>query len=78
MNPSNINTCYGLINYIRNRFSIIELWIAVRFYVLIWKKVTRVTCKFCEARSTSQKFTHAPVSFYFPINTKSVPLYKYL
>ena len=32
--------------------------------------MARVMCKFCEAQSASQTFTHEPVSFYFPINTK--------
>ena len=40
--------------------------------------MTRVTCKFCEAQSTSQKFTHESVSLYFPINTKNVYFYPYI
>ena len=52
----------------------LQLWIEERFFwYWLGNKVTRVTCKFCEAHSAYQKFTDEAMSFYFPINTNYSP-----
>ena len=56
---------------------IIMNWMTLFCYLLGYK-VKRVTCKFCEAQSASQKFTSEPASLFTSINTKKVLFNPYI